>query len=418
MSPSRALVVALVLVAAPAAGFHVNTTDDGRPLHWPAAAVRYQLDPAGGAPVAADAFGAAVDAAFAAWATVPGGDLALEPGPAAAGGFGYDPDGPNANVVRWELENWDYEPDAVMLTFTHYRVSDGAIVDADILINGVDHDWRADQGASGGFGEEDLQNALTHEAGHFVGLGHSPEHPEAAMFPTVAPGEVSKRRLAADDEAGFAAIYAVAGAGPAAGSEDADPFRARGCDAGGGARRAPGAAAVAALLLLAWAAARRRGAAAVALLALLGTGSAAASVRYLPVDTTAARAEAVLHGRVVAVQSLRVGRLIVTDTTLAVGRCWRGRCGGTVTVRQLGGEVDGVGLHVEGRARTQVGEELVVFLRRSRAGAWAPVGMLQGVFRVRRTGRAVEAVREVATPGPARVEALPLAELARRVRGR
>ena len=66
-----------------------------------------------------------------------------------------------------------------------------------------------------------LQNTVTHEAGHFLGLAHPCEadpgtatangvpvcsgHPEMAsvtMFPSASPGEISKRTLAADDVVG------------------------------------------------------------------------------------------------------------------------------------------------------------------------------------------------------------------------
>ena len=84
----------------------------------------------------------------------------------------------------------------------------------------------------------DLQNTVTHEAGHFLGLAHPCEadpgtatangvpvcsgHPEMAsvtMFPSASPGEISKRTLAPDDVEGVCAIYprpATAALAPAA----------------------------------------------------------------------------------------------------------------------------------------------------------------------------------------------------------
>ncbi len=84
----------------------------------------------------------------------------------------------------------------------------------------------------------DLQNTVTHEAGHFLGLAHPCEadpgtatangvpvcsgHPEmtsVTMFPSASPGEISKRTLAPDDVEGVCAIYprpATAALAPAA----------------------------------------------------------------------------------------------------------------------------------------------------------------------------------------------------------
>lgn len=69
-------------------------------------------------------------------------------------------------------------------------------------------------------GYEDLQNTLTHEIGHFIGLAHPCESsgcagsgvsPEVTMYPTAPPREVQKRTLAADDVEGVCAIYTAAG---------------------------------------------------------------------------------------------------------------------------------------------------------------------------------------------------------------
>ena len=85
---------------------------------------------------------------------------------------------------------------------------------------------------------QDLQNTITHEAGHFVGLAHS-NVAGATMNPTTSPGETAKRSLSADDIAGVCAIY---------------PEAKGGCGCGGGG----GGTGLAALLLAALALRRRR----------------------------------------------------------------------------------------------------------------------------------------------------------------
>jgi uncharacterized protein (TIGR03382 family) len=52
----------------------------------------------------------------------------------------------------------------------------------------------------------DVQNTVTHEAGHTLGLDHS-QDPDATMYPNAPPGETSKRDLASDDIQGICTIY-------------------------------------------------------------------------------------------------------------------------------------------------------------------------------------------------------------------
>jgi hypothetical protein len=52
----------------------------------------------------------------------------------------------------------------------------------------------------------DIQNTMTHEAGHTLGLDHTLD-PRATMYATAPSGEVTKRVLGQDDVAGICAIY-------------------------------------------------------------------------------------------------------------------------------------------------------------------------------------------------------------------
>jgi MYXO-CTERM domain-containing protein len=58
--------------------------------------------------------------------------------------------------------------------------------------------------------DTDLQNTATHEAGHFLGLSHSPE-PDATMYASAPIGETAKRTLADDDVAGLCELYPAGG---------------------------------------------------------------------------------------------------------------------------------------------------------------------------------------------------------------
>ena len=93
----------------------------------------------------------------------------------------------------------------------------------------------------------DVQNTVTHEAGHTLGLDRPPDHPEATMYASGPSGETSKRILAADDIQGICSIYprgaaTVTCTGPA-------PETGGGCGCSA-AQTGPGAALAALLLLL------------------------------------------------------------------------------------------------------------------------------------------------------------------------
>ena len=117
----------------------------------------------------------------------------------------------------------------IALTTVSYSPSSGKIGDADIEV--VDWNGQNRDGSLAGtpdgwyftcqdpaalpnctaYGQTgcvymDLQNTLTHEAGHFIGLNHPPVA-EATMYGYAQPGTVDKRSLADDDVNGVCAIY-------------------------------------------------------------------------------------------------------------------------------------------------------------------------------------------------------------------
>jgi MYXO-CTERM domain-containing protein len=147
-----------------------------------------------------------------------------------------EPDGTCSTKAK---DNASYDQAVLMLTSTAVDTKTGQMLEGATEVNGHDYQWAdlALHPASGlGFlVSQDLQNGLTHEFGHFIGLDHTcapaganpwpvddlgnpvPDCDNASaavrattMFPSAAPGDLSKRTLEPDDINGVCGIYPVA----------------------------------------------------------------------------------------------------------------------------------------------------------------------------------------------------------------
>ena len=110
------------------------------------------------------------------------------------------------NSIIFRTEMWSksgvsghaYAFEALAVTTVTAR-ADGHIVDADMEINGVNQSWmNLDPGVSLPFDRGDtrqifdLQNALTHEFGHFIGLDHT------CFIPSATPSSRARRTSSRD----------------------------------------------------------------------------------------------------------------------------------------------------------------------------------------------------------------------------
>ena len=151
-------------------------------------------------------------------------DLA-ETGQHSASRFvGYTQSGQNENLVLFRLQLcsavvppgdscvaagncgnahdcWDHGSTVVALTTSSYIVSTGELLDADVEMNAasatptiVDSPPCSPGAISTSCVANDVQNAVTHEVGHFLGLAHSPD-PSSTMYASEPLGETSKRVL-------------------------------------------------------------------------------------------------------------------------------------------------------------------------------------------------------------------------------
>jgi MYXO-CTERM domain-containing protein len=121
----------------------------------------------------------------------------------------------NVNLIVLQTSSWDHSSIALGVTTPVFEADTGEIVTADMELNGVGSK-RWTTGETTEPDAYDVQNVVTHEAGHFLGLDHPPcfsdgsylpECARATMFASSAPGERQKRDLAADDVAAIAATY-------------------------------------------------------------------------------------------------------------------------------------------------------------------------------------------------------------------
>jgi hypothetical protein len=169
-----------------------------------------------------------------------------------------------ADVYNCFDDEGDNDRNTLALTTVLYVESTGRIVDADIELA----DWGGAGGAFGlvppdgwyftcsepdgdptcttygqaGCAYLDLQNTLTHEVGHFIGLAHNcgeaglpacnASFAEVTMYPNAPPRETSKRTLSPDDVAGACDVYPAYEPGPWTAGTSLEPTGGGGCGTG------------------------------------------------------------------------------------------------------------------------------------------------------------------------------------------
>jgi len=359
-----------------AEAWEIKSTNSGTPIRWADGDVAIDLD------FSAELYGIHSEdaerearAAFASWGTMLGSHLAIsfETGET---GLGTGRDG--LNVVRWGTDADDefVDPVALGTTYLTYKTSTGQVLEADIVINGVNYEWTMVEGECSD--RYDLQNILAHETGHLLGVAHSVDHNESTMYPSAGMCETKKRALAPDDQEAITFLYdSIVLKAPGSLSDEI-----LGCQSAGGTGLWGAIA-----LLLVFAGLRKRNwgiasASAVLLLANLGSAQASTLLQLEPSELVA-HADVIVQGKVVRQEVVLQNDQPTTISTIAVASCVEAPCPATITVQQLGGEVGGIGLIVSGVHHLTVGREVMLFLRSTKAGL-RPVGRAQGIFEVSR----------------------------------
>jgi hypothetical protein len=202
----------------------LKPADNGDYVRWRSDAIDVVVDKSFSDLGGEDLFGSALDAwrasgaALPSVSTLPGGDRKV----------GYDPNGPNENVVVFAPNGASMAHGALAVTVLTYDNSTGRIVDADLLVNGGGRFFKrfesdesspddnavsieSGAGSDNGSGTAslfDLQSVVTHELGHFFGLGEDYDDTKATMYIATKPGEIHKRVLTASDSDIVTALYA------------------------------------------------------------------------------------------------------------------------------------------------------------------------------------------------------------------
>lgn len=190
---------------------------DGEPLAWARRCTAYAIEEHGSSDLPLAEVQDIVQTSFETWmnVTCPGGPIDLRAelleDASRCDVAEFNSDAGNVNtIVFLSGSEWDdrlYDPSAYAYTTVWHNTRSGTIYDVDMEIN----EGRGPYGRcpAGGCtdGTVDLQNVITHEAGHYFGIAHTPHSDLATMYAIAPPGEISKRTLEADDIEAICTMY-------------------------------------------------------------------------------------------------------------------------------------------------------------------------------------------------------------------
>jgi hypothetical protein len=210
-----ALHLGLVLQASPSEARSDQYTATREPVRWRRQTVPFVIDPGAYDSATLPDPAALVTRAAASWEAMPNTPR-LQVRPGSVGPLGYDASRGRANTSGLRVfrtgfpQRFEGSPLAVTL-LTRNRLT-GEVLDADIVVDAEHHRF-AHLGPAGMLGvagaPNDWQNTVTHELGHALGLVEDAATPNAAMYPTSRPGEVSKRSLSDEDRLSVQEAYAT-----------------------------------------------------------------------------------------------------------------------------------------------------------------------------------------------------------------
>ena len=307
---------------------------------------------------------------------------------------------------------------ALAVTVYAYNPTTRFIVGGDIFLNCDDYTWEIGDSTSGTF---DLQNTLTHEIGHFIGMGHPPigTRLTSTMYPSAPPNETEKRSLEQDDANGATYLYPAPGVtlvppdnnlqglrDPTTGEWTNSTGEVRRTDSGtsgggggctigkdfeqGGSFNMAVGFLLSFLPLLTVALfgkelrkRRKLIALSIVLLALLMPNVARATIVIrMNIMELTLMSKRVVHGQITDLKQSRVGGMVFTNVEVTVIEPLKGSQETKAHFRIPGGVVGEYGVHVPGTPKFRLNEEVIVFLEGNEASVVC--GMSQGKFAIER----------------------------------
>ena len=218
----KVALLTLALVASTSASAFVctRTFNAGPSVFWSDRTIVMRPN-GGGREVSAGELERVLQRGTTSWSDVDCADVALETGRSTLQSFiGFNwhagsGDAINQNIVLFrndtegdDLDRWLHNPGVIALTTITFDSQSGRLLDADIEINDTNFIFTTcDLDEASCRVAFDLENTLTHELGHVLGLDHPPDAPEATMFATAVEGQLKKRDLDDDDINGLCTIY-------------------------------------------------------------------------------------------------------------------------------------------------------------------------------------------------------------------
>jgi hypothetical protein len=122
----------------------------------------------------------------------------------------------------------------------------------------------------------------------------------------------------------------------------------------------------------------------VALLLAASVSTKATTLARMSLAKMSQTAQVIMRGRCLENSTSWDAGEIWTFTSFEVREVWRGSAPARITVRLLGGRVGNLTSSVSGVPRFHPGEEVVLFLERTRRGDFSVVSWEQGSFRIHR----------------------------------
>lgn len=394
--------------------YKLKKTEDGTTLIWAAHRVTLVVNPTHLEQVPGVVDG--VQAGFVTWLTsgLPvkidfEEDLQAQPTP-----------GDKKNVLIWVTSNWKYDEDVVAMTISSHSKSSGIIREADLVLNAVHHSWTTQPSPRDP--SFDVQNVVTHEAGHFFGFAHS-DDANSTMFASTPPGETAKQTLTDDDRMGIlewteewsARIQQERVSNPEAdvsenkaeqANDDTHP-PATGDTQGtapfvGCSMNAQASRDITPLLLILafWVVFRRLQSTIAlrwipwigALWVMIPDPAGATTIRQLTLDQMIRTSDSIVLGRVILKQSYVDDGMVFTDYHIRVTEHFKGNRNQEVVFKVPGGELGDQVTTVEGVPSLSLGQEIIGFGKQEGA-KFTLRGLTQGLFFV----RGQEAFRDLRT---------------------